>query len=105
MHSDIPPTTIRGYVQLETPVMNVANGSKHIPLTYLDGTPIISNITHTQVFAYDKPQYLGPTIVAQKDRPVRIKFYNFLKAGGNLSIPDDTTRMGDGLGPLGVAGG
>ena len=39
MHSDIPPTTIRGYVQLETPVMNIANGSQHIPLFYLNGTP------------------------------------------------------------------
>ena len=26
----------------------------------------------------DKPHYLGPTIVAQKDRAVRITFYNLL---------------------------
>ena len=32
MHSDIPPTTIRGYVQLETPVN--AGTSKHIALKY-----------------------------------------------------------------------
>jgi FtsP/CotA-like multicopper oxidase with cupredoxin domain len=104
VHSDIPPTTIRGYVQLETPIMNVANGSKHIPLTYLDGTPILSNITGLQVFGYEKPHFLGPTIIAQKDKPVRIKFFNYLKTGGNLSIPDDVALMGNGLGPLGANG-
>ena len=43
--------------------------------------------------------YLGPAIVAQKDRPVRILFRNLLPtgAGGNLFIPTDTTVMGSGM--------
>jgi FtsP/CotA-like multicopper oxidase with cupredoxin domain len=64
MHSDLPPTTLRGYRQ--------AGGQEH---------------------------YLGPAIVAQKDRPVRILFRNLLPsgAGGNLFIPVDTTVMGSGM--------
>src|SRR5512145_928421 len=48
------------------------------------------------------PHYLGPIIVAQKDRPVRIKFVNKLPtgSGGDLFIPTDTTIMGSGPGPL-----
>jgi FtsP/CotA-like multicopper oxidase with cupredoxin domain len=47
-------------------------------------------------------QYLGPVIVAQRDRAVRIKFTNKLPtgAGGNLFIPVDTTLPGAGLGPM-----
>ena len=43
-------------------------------------------------------QYLGPLIIAQKDRPVRILFTNNLPtgAGGNLFLPVDTTVMGSG---------
>jgi FtsP/CotA-like multicopper oxidase with cupredoxin domain len=42
--------------------------------------------------------YLGPAIVATKDRPVRILFRNLLPTGvgGNLFIPVDTTVMGSG---------
>lgn len=49
----------------------------------------------------DRPHYLGPIIVAQKDRPTRVKFTNYLPtgAGGNLFIPVDTTTMGAGMGP------
>ena len=45
--------------------------------------------------------YLGPLIVAQRDRPVRIKFTNMLGTGtnGNLFLPVDTTVMGAGMGP------
>ncbi|MEI8332836.1 MAG: hypothetical protein WCH74_03120 [Chloroflexota bacterium] len=47
--------------------------------------------------------YLGPVIVAQKDRPVRVKFTNSLDStvGGDLFIPVDTTAMGAGAGPQG----
>ena len=47
----------------------------------------------------DPPQYLGATIVATKDVPVRVKFYNLLPTGvdGNLFIPVDTTVMGSGM--------
>ncbi|MFB3879681.1 MAG: hypothetical protein ACE149_00385 [Armatimonadota bacterium] len=74
MHSDLPPTLLRGYVQL--------NG----------GDP--------------NPHYLGPIILAQKGRPVRVKFTNFLPtgAGGDLFLPVDTTVMGAGMGPLDMPG-
>lgn len=64
MHSDLPPTKLRGYRQ--------AGGQYH---------------------------YLGPAIVAQKDRPVRILFRNLLPngQGGNLFIPVDSTVMGSGM--------
>ncbi|HYL15064.1 MAG TPA: hypothetical protein VEV41_18635 [Terriglobales bacterium] len=70
MHTDLPPTRLRGYVQLN-------NGTTGAP-------PPIS--------------YLGPTILAQKNRPVRVLFKNMLPigAGGNLFIPVDTTYMGAG---------
>lgn len=69
MHTDLPPTKLRGYRQ--------AN---------LTGGPA-------------PPHYLGPAIVAQKNRPVRILFRNLLPsgAGGNLFIPTDTTVMGSGM--------
>ncbi|HEX6669443.1 MAG TPA: hypothetical protein VF061_07780, partial [Gemmatimonadales bacterium] len=67
MHADLPPTTLRGYRQVN-----------------MGGTPV---------------RYLGPTIVATKDRPVRILFQNHLPTGegGNLFIPVDTTVMGSGF--------
>jgi FtsP/CotA-like multicopper oxidase with cupredoxin domain len=50
------------------------------------------------------PYYLGPLIIAQRDRPVRIKFTNQLGIGtaGNLFLPVDTSVMGAGMGPDGV---
>jgi FtsP/CotA-like multicopper oxidase with cupredoxin domain len=74
MHSDLPPTTLRGYVQVNAAGADVA--------------PI---------------HYLGPIIVATRNRPVRVKFRNKLPTGtaGNLFIPVDTTYMGAGEGPNG----
>jgi len=84
MHSDLAATTLRGYVQTNSGTD--ANGNNTI-----DPAPIM---------------YLGPTIVAQKNRPVRIKFTNELPTGeaGNLTIPVDTTVMGAGMGPLDMPG-
>src|SRR5574341_1426697 len=81
MHSDLPPTTLRGYVQLETSVVTGA----HYPLP-------------GGKFGVDKPHFLGPTIVAQRDRAVRITFYNLLPTGadGDLFLPVDSTIMGSG---------
>ena len=87
MHSNLPPvagvwpnqtggTKLRGYMQTNAT------------------DPLIQNV----------PSYLGPTIVAQRDRPVRVKFTNKLPTtagGGNLFIPVDTTYMGAGMGPQG----
>ena len=69
MHTDLPPTRLRGYRQANLP-----------------GGPAT-------------PHYMGPAIVAQKDRPVRLLFRNLLPAGagGNLFIPTDTTVMGSGM--------
>ena len=81
MHSDLPPvvgdkltataggTKLRGYRQTNTTNANLLT-----------------------------PHYLGPVIVAQKDRPVRIKFTNSLPTGtgGDLFIPTDTSIMGSG---------
>jgi len=75
LHKDLPVTTLRGYRQTNTSDPNVSKFS-----------------------------YLGPIIIAQKDRPVRVKFTNKLSTGtsGNLFIPVDETVMGAGLGPDGV---
>jgi FtsP/CotA-like multicopper oxidase with cupredoxin domain len=102
LHADLPSTTLRGYVQLETAVVT----GTHVALRYPDGTPI-TNTLGQPVYAVDNPHYLGPTIVAQRDRPVRIKFTNFLPTGegGNLFIPVDITDMGAGEGSQGVVTG
>jgi len=69
MHTDLPPTTLRGYRQ-----------------TNVDPIPPF--------------HYLGPLIVAQKGRPVRVTFKNSLPIGsdGDLFIPVDPTVMGAGAG-------
>ena len=86
MHSDLPPTRLRGYVQLETATVQ----GSHYDLG-------------NGYFAVEPPHYLGAAIVATKNRPVRIKFHNLLPtgAGGNLFLPVDTTVMGSGTTPAG----
>ncbi|MDX9821429.1 MAG: multicopper oxidase domain-containing protein [Syntrophales bacterium] len=80
MHSEMGGTRLRGYVQ-------VNNG------TNAGGTA--NDVAPAAI------RYLGPVIVAAKDRPVRIKFTNKLPAGaaGKLFLPVDTTIMGSGPGP------
>ena len=114
MHSELPKATrLRGYVQIETPVIAAMNPavSKHVALTYPDGTPIL-DARGAQVYAVEAPHYLGPLIVGQGPaadgqlgRPTRVKFYNYLPKGGagDLFIPVDTSVMGAGMGPLGMA--
>ena len=68
MHSSLPATKLRGYCQLANAAATTCG-----------------------------PQsYLGPVILAQKDRPVRVLFKNLLPtgAGGDLFIPVDPTYMG-----------
>ena len=102
--SSLPSDTlVRGYVQLETPAN--AGISQHFPVTneLLDGTkvPVMKSDGVTQWLAVTPPQWLGPTIVATKDKPVRIVFHNLLPTGvdGDLFLPVDTTLMGSGDGP------
>lgn len=95
MHSDLPATLLRGYVQVSTTEVP----GEHIQLTntLMDGT----EVDIVGFFGVTPPHYLGPTIIATKDRPVRIKFYNLLPTGidGDLFLPVDTTVMGAGMGP------
>ncbi len=110
MHSDLPKaTTLRGYVQIETPAN--AAVSKHIALTYPSGAFIL-DATGKQVFAVDNPHYMGPLINASRGVPTRIKYTNYLptghyntltqQRGGDLFLPVDTTIPGAGLGPDGI---
>ena len=96
MHSDLPPTLLRGYVQLSTSVVPGA----HTPLSNAnrDGTTTPIPINGAQAFGVASPHYLGPIIIAQKNRPVRIKFVNALPTGaeGYLFLPVDETIMGSG---------
>lgn len=80
MHSDMPSTTLRGYVQTNMGTDGDGNNT-------IDPDPI---------------QFGGPIIIARKDRPVRVKFTNALPTGeaGDLFLPVDKTVMGAGLGPL-----
>ena len=100
MHRDLPPTLLRGYVQLSTTAVPGA----HVALTNaninpaLPPTPITLN--GQQVYGVDSPHSYGPLIQATKDRPVRVLFRDLLPTGvaGDLFLPVDTTIMGSGRG-------
>ncbi len=81
LHSDLPPTRLRGYVQLNR------------------GTDAGGRNTVRPAAI----QYFGPLIKARRGRPVRIKFVNQLPAvsAGELFLPVDTTTTGAGTGPEG----
>ncbi len=82
MHLDLPApgTQLRGYYQINSGTVGPTDHAK---------------------------KYLGPLVIANRDRPVRFKFFNQLgiNGAGNLPLPVDTTVMGAGFGPLGAAGG
>jgi FtsP/CotA-like multicopper oxidase with cupredoxin domain len=101
-HKDLPPTLLRGYVQLSTAVVpgkRVPLVNENVGLDPNADIPVLLN--GSPVFGVDNPSYLGPTIVATKDKPVRILFRNLLPTGtgGDLFLPVDTTVMGAGPGP------
>ncbi len=97
--SSLPPTLVRGYVQIETPAN--AGVSQHYPLTNTlrDGTQVPVLIDGAQAYAVTPPQYLGPAIITPKDQAVRIVFRNLLPTGddGDLFLPVDSTIMGSGM--------
>jgi FtsP/CotA-like multicopper oxidase with cupredoxin domain len=70
------------------------------------GTKLRGYVQEINGVAVGTPHYLGPLIIATKNKPVRLKFTNRLPvgAGGNLFLPVDTTIMGTGMGPLTAAG-
>jgi len=71
-NSDLPNTTqVRGYADLNP---SAADNNAH---------------------------YLGPMIIAQSNRPVRVRFKNQLSPTSKLFMPVDRTIMGAGLGPDG----
>ncbi len=93
MHSDLPApgTKLRGYVQVNTGTNTTSCGGPAQPACTAADNTLLPDPVH----------YLGPNIIAQRDRPVRIKFTNRLPVGaaGDLFIPVDTTVMGAGRGP------
>ncbi|MFF2951636.1 multicopper oxidase domain-containing protein [Kitasatospora sp. NPDC057965] len=93
--SDLPPTLVRGYVQLSTDAVP----GRRVPLynELMDGTR--QPLPYTGVTS---PQWMGPLITATKDRPVRVVFRNLLPTGaaGDLFLPVDSTGMGAGAGPM-----
>ncbi len=107
--SDLPEKTlVRGYVQVETP--DNAAVSQHVPLQneLLDGTKVdILDGAGNPVYGVTSPQYMGPFIGAEKDKPVRIVFKNLLPTGGDgdLFLPNDSSMMGSGAGPDGTMPG
>ncbi len=109
MHADLPKAThLRGYVQVESVAdAPLAAGSKHIALTYPNGSPILDAARITaanptgQVYAYDNPHHLGPVLNATQGVAVRVKFSNYLPVGTGFFLPVDTTLPGTGVGPDG----
>jgi FtsP/CotA-like multicopper oxidase with cupredoxin domain len=101
-HESIPATLVRGYVQLSTSVVPGAQVAlSNEALVPGDPSTAIMLPNGDRAYGVTPPHYLGPTIVATKDRPVRILFRNLLPTGveGDLFLPVDTTLMGSGEGP------
>ena len=108
MSSSLPAsgTLLREYVQLETP--DNAAISKHVALQteLADGTSVPTLLPNgSPAIAVDDPHFLGPVIVATREKPVRILFRNLLPTGaeGDLFLPVDSTMMGSGMGPMPMA--
>lgn len=97
-HSDLPPTRVRGYVQvvLDSVPDGVNIGSLSV-LKYPDGTNITYN--NRNVLGVTNPRYMGPFISTEENKTVRMKFYNLLPIGaaGKLMLPVDLTTMGAGM--------
>lgn len=100
--SSLPNTLVRGYVQIETPA-NAAI-SQHFPLVneMIDGSLQPVKINGVQAYGVTRPQWMGPTISATKNKPVRLVFHNLLPtgAGGDLFLPTDSSLMGSGAGAV-----
>jgi FtsP/CotA-like multicopper oxidase with cupredoxin domain len=97
--SDLPATLARGYVQLDPKTGPTPTGSQHAPLVneLLDGST-----ADTGYRSVTPPRWLGPFILARKNRPVRVIFRNLLPTGkdGDLFLPADSSMMGSGSAPM-----
>ena len=109
MHSDLPApgTLLRGYVQVNRgtnlsvgtlPSQNKCGADQHACTA--------ADTAAGNGIAPDPIRYLGPTLVSERDRPVRVKFTNKLPIGsaGDLFVPTDLTVMGAGTGPANADG-
>ena len=105
--SDLPPTLVRGYVQLETPAN--AGVSQHFPLTNANvdptkpDTPVLVN--GVQALGVTPPQYLGPIIAATKDKPDpdRLPQPPADRCRRRPVPADRQPMMGSGMGPMAMA--
>jgi len=91
MHTALPATTLRGYKQANNGTDTSACTDPSLP----GGTPCtLAQNTLTPAVQH----FLGPVIVARKDRPVRVLFKNMISPGvdGDLFLPVDDTIMGAG---------
>lgn len=93
LHSDLPNTHLRGYVQIKQGGFNLA------------AFDALTTADEKRAYASQYAHYLGPIIVAQKDRPVRVKLINKLSKSsdssglkGGLPFPVDHTYMGSDKG-------
>ena len=97
MSSSLPAqgTLLREYVQLSTAAIPASTSRSQNDMPDGTTTPALMP-DGSQAYGVDDPHYLGPTIVATKDRAVRIVFYNLLPKGadGDLFLPTDTTHHG-----------
>ena len=97
MHSDLPPTLLRGYVQLSTSVVPGAQ----VPLVNTDGTPILLPDGDARRWGWT-----APTTSGRRSSPRRTGPCGSCSAtccpparAANLFLPVDTTVMGSGMGP------
>jgi FtsP/CotA-like multicopper oxidase with cupredoxin domain len=91
MSADMGITTLRGYRQVNSGTDTSACGNLGQPAC---------DASYNIVAPPATASYLGPMIVATRNRPTRIKFINNLPSGtsGDLFLPVDTTVMGAGMG-------
>ncbi len=100
------------YIPLAVPDTTTFPGSDYYRIGIMEYTERVhTDLAKATKFRgyYDKggaqpSHYLGPLIVAQRDRPVRVLFTNELPASndlvnGKLFLPVDETLMGAGTGP------
>ena len=104
-HSNLNPTLLRGYqaasgLTAGAPAPAKTYGPTGAPTTIWTGA---FTGPKADAGATLQSNYLGPIIIAKKDRAVRVKMTNKLPIGaaGDLFIPVDTTVMGTGIGHLG----
>ena len=94
------------YIPVATPDQSAYPGSDYYEIELGQYTEQMhSDLPETTLRGYRQTNmggtpfhFLGPLIIAQRDRPVRIKFTNKLPTGtgGDLFLPVDSTLMGSG---------